>query len=422
MRKPTNRHRPIHRCLCNSCQQHPFSETAHEHQALNRLVAGLDERMRRLFAGFWANIFGSGGIERLAEITGMTAKTVRRGKKEFFHFSGKRTSRVRHPGGGRKRVEATSSRLVRELDDLLQDTTAGDPVTGMKWTHKSVRKVHLALRRRGIRVGRMSVARLLHQRRYSLRTNRKILAGTSDPDRDRQFRYLTRVRRWYITHGLPAVSVDAKKKEKIGNFKNPGTTWRRESREVLDHDFMRYAKGIGVPYGIYDLARNDGYIVVGVSHETSDFDVNCLRRWWIIVGRKRYPNARRLLIEADCGGGNSNRTHGWKVALQRFADEFNLTVSVTHYPSGASKWNPIEHRMFSLISANWAGEPLTSYQTMMNFIRATRSTNGFHCKACLDRHVYKTGEKVSESDWAAVRLKPRSILPRWNYTILPHGA
>jgi transposase len=255
----------------------------------------------------------------MAEITGMTTKTVRRGKKEFFHFSGNRTSRVRRPGGGRKRVEATSSRLVRELDELLMDTTAGDPVTGMKWTHKSVRKVQLALRRCGIRIGRMSVARLLHQRRYSLRTNRKTLAGTNDPDRDRQFRYLTRVRRWYISHGIPVVSIDAKKKEKIGNFKNPGTTWRRNSREVLDHDFMRYATGIGVPFGIYDLARNDGYIVVGVSQETSDFDVNCLRRWWIIVGRRRYPDARRLLIEADCGGGNSNKAHGFDQMTAQFS-------------------------------------------------------------------------------------------------------
>ena len=274
----------------------------------------------------------------------MTTKTVRRGEREFFHFSGRRTSRVRKPGGGRKPMETTSPRLKRELDDILPDATAGDPVTGMKWSHKSVRKVESALHRRGVRVGRMTVARLMAKRRYSLRTNRKNLAATHDPDRDRQFRYLTRVRRWYITHGFPAVSIDAKKTEKIGNFKNPGRTWRRESQEVLDHDFLRYAKGIGIPYGVFDLARGDGYVVVGISHETAAFDANCLRRWWIIVGRKRYPNATRLLIEADCGGGNSNRTHGWKVALQRFADEFNIVVNVTHYPSGASKWNPIEVR------------------------------------------------------------------------------
>lgn len=420
MRTSKNEGALFHQCACEACHSHPSGETAREHRAINRLTAGLDERMRRLFAGFWANIFGSGGVEALAGITGMSVKTVRRGRKELFHFGGKRTSRIRRAGGGRKHAETTSSRLNHELEDLLRDTTAGDPVTGMKWTHKSVRKVHLALRQRGIRVGRMTVARQLHKRRYSLRTNRKTLAGTSDPDRNQQFLYLTRIRRWYMTHGLPVVSIDAKKKEKIGNFKNPGATWRRECREVLDHDFMRDAKGIGIPFGIYDLAHNDGYVVVGISHETADFDVNCLRRWWTIVGRRRYPNAKRLLIEADCGGGNSNRTHGWKVALQRFADEFNVIVSVTHYPSGASKWNPIEHRMFSLISANWAGEPLTSYETMLNFIRATRSTTGFHCKACIDRHEYRTGKKITNDEWEAVRLKPRSILPRWNYSIVPH--
>jgi hypothetical protein len=310
--------------------------------------------------------------------------------------------------------------ILKELEQLLQDATAGDPMTGLKWTHKSTRKLCAALRRRGLRVGRETIARLLRQHDYSLRTNRKRLAGTHHPDRDRQFRYLTRIRRWYLTHGLPVISVDTKKKELVGNFKNPGRCWRKTSRDVLDHDFARYASGRGIPYGVYDVGRNAGYVVIGTSHETPAFAVAAIRRWWLAVGRAAYPDARRLLIEADCGGANGNRRLAWKTALQRFADEFGLIITVTHYPPGASKWNPIEHRMFSLISENWAGEPLVNYETMLKYIRRTRSATGFHCRACLDRTAYVKGEKVSREERAAIRLRPRPVLPQWNYTIWPH--
>jgi DDE family transposase len=308
------------------------------------------------------------------------------------------------------------------LDQLLQDSTAGDPMTALKWTHKSTRKLCAALRRQGIAVSRKIVARLLHQHAYSLRTNRKRLAGTHHPDRDRQFRSLTRIRRWYLTHGLAVISVDAKKKELVGNFKNPGRCWRKTDRDVLDHDFAKDASGRGVPYGIYDLGRNAGYVVIGTSHETAAFAVAAIRRWWLAVGRAAYPAARRLLIEADCGGANGNRRLAWKAGLQGLADEFGLIITVTHYPPGASKWNPIEHRMFSLISENWAGEPLVNYETMLKYIRRTRSATGFHCRARLDRTVYKKGVKVSREERSAIRLRPRSVLPQWNYTIWPHPA
>jgi hypothetical protein len=311
---------------------------------------------------------------------------------------------------------------VEELDQLLRDATAGDPMTSLKWTHKSTRKLRAGLRRRGVRIGRGTVARLLRQQEYSLRTNRKRLAGTEDPDRDRQFRYLTRIRRWYLTHGLPVISVDTKKKELVGDFKNPGRCWRKTDREVLDHDFAKDASGRGIPYGIYDLGRNAGYVVIGTTRETSAFAVAAIRRWWLSVGRAAYPAARRLLIEADCGGANGNRRVAWKAGLQGLADEFGLIITVTHYPPGASKWNPVEHRMFSLISENWAGEPLIDYETMLKFIRRTRSTTGFHCRACLDRREYEKGVKVSSEERAAIRLKPRPVLPRWNYTIWPHLA
>jgi hypothetical protein len=309
---------------------------------------------------------------------------------------------------------------VTALEGLLEDVTAGDPITGLKWTHRSLARLSRALRRRGIKLGETTIARLLRQRGYSLRTDRKCLAGAHDPRRDRQFRYLARMRRQYLARGWPVISVDAKKKEWVGDFKNPGRCWRRRPRDVLDHDFPSWAIGRAIPYGIYDVARNDGYVVVGTSHETPAFAAAAIRRWWKIVGRRRYPEAHRLLIQADGGGGNGCREWAWKVALQRLADEFGLIITVTHYPPGASKWNPTDHRMFSLISANWAGEPLVSYEAVLKFIRAARSQAGFRCRACLDTKTYPKGLKVKPEEQARVRLRPRRVLPQWNYTIWPH--
>ena len=309
--------------------------------------------------------------------------------------------------------------ILVALEDLLRDSVAGDPMSGMRWTHKSIRKLCAALRKRGLPIGHGTLARLLKEQRFSLRTNRKRLARTGDPDRDRQFRYLARVRRWYLTRGLPVISVDAKKKEVIGPFKNPGRCWRRSSREVLDHDFPSWALGRGIPYGIYDVGRNAGYVVVGIAHETAAFAVAAIRRWWLEVGRYHYAGTKRLLIQADGGGANDCRRWAWKVALQGLADECGLIITVMHYPPGGSKWNLIEHRMFSLISGNWAGEPLASYEVMLQFIRRTRSATGFHCKARLDTTPYATGRKVSNEERRAVRLKRRLVLPRWNYTIYP---
>lgn len=303
---------------------------------------------------------------------------------------------------------------------MLADSTAGDPVSGMKWTHRSLVKLQGALKRRGFKASPPTIARLMHDRHYSLRTCRKNKAGTRHKDRDRQFRYLVRMRKLYRTRGWPVISVDTKKKEWVGDFKNPGRCWRREDRGVLDHDFPSWAIGRAILYGIYDLACDDGFVVVGTSHETPSFAVAAIRRWWREVGRWRYAGASRLLIEADAGGANAATKWEWKVALQRLADEFGLIITVTHYPSGASKWNPIDHRMFSLISANWAGEPLVSYETILGYIRRTRSTTGFHCRAYLDQTDYPTGYKVTPEEKARVRLKPRRVLPRWNYTIWPH--
>jgi hypothetical protein len=304
---------------------------------------------------------------------------------------------------------------------LVADATAGDPISGMRWTHRSLRTLGQGLKRQGITLAPSTIARLLCQMRFSLRTCRKRKARTSDKNRDRQFRYLTRLRNLYLTLELPVISVDTKKKELVGDFKNPGRCWRRKNRDVLDHDYPSWAIGRAIPFGIYDLAFNDGFVVVGVSHETPSFAVAAIRRWWLDIGRRRYAGKRRLLIEADAGGANDWRKWEWKQALQRFADEFGLIITVTHYPPGASKWNPIDHRMFSLISANWAGVPLMDYETILGYIRPTCSSRGFHCRARLDTTDYPTAYKATPEAKEWIRLKPHSGLPRWNYTIWPHG-
>jgi hypothetical protein len=305
------------------------------------------------------------------------------------------------------------------LQELLQDATAGDPITGLKWTHHSLRKLCKALRRRGVKLSPHTLARLLRRLRFSLRTCRKQKAGIRNRDRARQFRYLLRLRNWYVARKWPVISVDTKKKELVGNFKNPGRSWRRRPHQVLDHDYPSWAEGRANPAGVYDLAHNDGYVVIGSSQETPTFEVAAIRRWWLDVGHKRYGDRCPLLIEVDSGGANDHRKWEWKLALQGLADECGLTITVTHFPPGASKWNPIDHRMFSLISANWAGEPLTSYETILKHIRTTRSDTGFHCRACLDRREYE-GQKISAEQKASIRLERRPVLPDWNYTIRPH--
>jgi hypothetical protein len=311
--------------------------------------------------------------------------------------------------------------LVDALQQVVQDATAGDPISGLRWMHKATRNVAAELRRRGFQVSHATIARLLRLLEYSLRTNRKRLAGTHDPNRDRQFRLLRRWRQRFLRNGWPVISVDTKKKELVGNFKNPGACWRQRPLDVLDHDFPSAAEGRAIPFGIYDEGRNRGFVVVGASHETAAFASEAVRTWWLREGYWRYPRAKRLLIEADCGGANGNRRWDWKVGLQQLADEFDLTISMCHYPPGASKWNPIEHRMFSLISKNWAGQPLLSYETIVKFIRTTRSTTGFQCQAVLDMDEYATKLKVSAEDKKRVRLKPHKILPQWNYTIRPRS-
>jgi hypothetical protein len=309
---------------------------------------------------------------------------------------------------------------LKALDELLEDATAGDPITGLKWTRKTTRKLTRKLRRKGYKVGRTTVARLVKVRGYILRSNRKRLSRKHDPRRDRQMLYIARWRRKFLKANWPVISVDTKKKELVGLFRNAGRTWRREPLDVLETDFPSDAEGKAVPYGIYDIGRDAGWVRIGISHETAEFAIAAIRQWWLKVGRGRYAGAVRLLIEADCGGANGNRCWLWKAGLQALADEFNLTITVTHLPPGASKWNPIEHRMFCRISANWAGQPLVDYETILKFIRTTKSESGFCCQACLDTATYETGVKITSEDKARINLRPHRVFPEWNYTIRPY--
>ena len=303
---------------------------------------------------------------------------------------------------------------------MLQDATAGDPVTGLKWTRKTSVKISRELKRRGYRVGADTVRRLLRGLGYRLRSNRKRLNKKHDPERDQQMRYLIRQRRAFQKAGFPVISVDAKQRELVGNFKNPGQTYRRKALDVLESDYPSQADGVALPYGIYDVARNEGFVVVGTSHQTPEFAVAAIRRWWVQVGRQRYRDQTQLLIEADCGGANGNRCWLWKFGLQHLADEFDLTITVTHLPTSASKWNPIEHKLFCHIDANWAGQPLIDYETVLKFIRTTRTDTGLRVRAYMDKTAYQTGLKITADQKMQIHLKPRRARPRWNYTIAPY--
>lgn len=303
---------------------------------------------------------------------------------------------------------------------MLEDATAGDPIRGTKWTRKTLRRLVAELRRKRFKVSHETVRRLLRGLGYSLRRNRKERSKRQDADRDRQMRYVARIRRAFLKAKKPVISVDCKKKELIGNFRNPGRNWRREARSVLATDFPSDADGKAIPYGIYDVARNRGFVGVGLTHETAQFAVNVIRQWWHTEGRAAYPQQTELLVQADGGGANGYRDWPWKWELQRLANETGLTIVVTHYPTSASKWNWIEHRLFNHISANWAGEPLVSYETVLKFIRTTTTDTGLRCTAYLDRRHYQTKVKVTPEQRSRIRLIRHRLLLKWNYTIRPH--
>ena len=310
---------------------------------------------------------------------------------------------------------------MKALEEILQDASAGDPISGLKWTRKTTRKLAEELKHKGFQVGHSTLPRLVRKLRYTLRSNQKRLSRKQDERRDEQMRHLTRIRKRFLKRKLPVLSVDCKKKELIGQFRNPGRTWRQQPLQVLETDFPSDAKGKAVPYGIYDVGYNEGYLVVGVSHETAEFAMTAIQRWWLEVGQARYPRCHQLLLQADSGGANASDSWLWKAALQTLADRFDISITVNHYPTGASKWNLIEHRMFCIISQNWAGQPLDSYETMLKFIRTSTTQTGFRCRAKFDRRKYQSKQKLSPEEKATLNLHSYRLFPEWNYTIKPHG-
>jgi hypothetical protein len=302
----------------------------------------------------------------------------------------------------------------------MKHETAGDPVTGLKWTRRTTEKIAEELRNLGIDVSAKTVGRLLKRMGFSLRVNHKKLPRGSGPDRDQQFAYIAQMRESFAKRGWPVVSIDTKKKELVGNFKNGGTAWTREAVLVNDHDFRSDALGIAIPYGIYDVQANHGFLFIGISHDTSRFAVDNLAKWWVYDGRRRYPNATKLLILADGGGSNGPRTRAWKHALQeRLCDTHGLTVTVCHYPTGTSKWNPIEHRLFSEISKNWAGRPLDSHETLIKYARTTTTSTALKVRAYLVRKDYLNGVKITDQEMAELRIRPHDTQPARNYTVSP---
>ena len=309
---------------------------------------------------------------------------------------------------------------MKALDKLLQDATAGDPITGLKWTRKTSRKLAKELKRQGFRVEHSTLPRLARLLGYTLRVNRKRLSRKKDERRDLQMQYIESQRKQFARRNQPEISVDGKKKEKIGQFRNPGRALRREPLDVLATDFLTDAIGKAVLYGVYDIPRNAGFMVVGVSHETAEFAIAVIRHWLLEVGCVCYEGFTHLLVQADSGGANACDSWLWKVGLQKLVDEFQIVITVTHYPPGASKWNLIEHRMFSIISQNWAGQPLVSYETVLKFIRTSKTETGFRCSAYFDRKHYQTKRKVAPEEKANLNLHPHELFPEWNYTIRPN--
>lgn len=390
-----------------------------------RVVAPeLDERRRRQWAAAEARELGYGGVSVVGRATGLARSTIHAGLRDLRASRAERAkaaSRVRGAGGGRRRLTRSDPELLGALLALIEPTTRGDPESPLRWTCKSTAQLADELTRQHHRVSPRTVATLLKEAGYSLQANRKTREGAAHPDRDAQFRYLARVIRQCHRDRQPAISVDTKKKELVGDFRNGGREWRPrgEPLSVRVHDFLDPALGKAIPYGVYDLANNEGWVSVGIDHDTAEFAANAIRLWWTRMGRHRFPRARRLLITADGGGSNGARSRLWKWALQRVADDFDLTLSICHLPPGTSKWNKIEHRLFSFISQNWRGKPLVSHQAIVNLIAATTTRTGLRVKAALDTRRYETAVQVPDEVFARLRITPHAFHGDWNYTIAP---
>ena len=388
------------------------------------LVGMMDERMRRQWAATEALAVGWGGVTAVSLATGLSRNTVDVGIREVRAREKQRnrvvvSHRIRRVGGGRKPIMESDPSISGVLDGLVEPLTRGDPESPLRWTCRSTRNLAEELQRRGHVVGERTVAMLLNQAGYSLQSNRKVREGTSHPDRNAQFEHINAQVVAFQQRGQPVISVDTKKKELVGNFKNGGREWSPQGapEEVLVHDFQDPGLGKAIPYGVYDLTHNQGWVSVGIDHDTARFAAETIRRWWQKMGHKRFPKARQLLITADGGGSNSSRCRLWKVALQTLADHLGLELSVCHFPPGTSKWNKIEHRLFCHITQNWRGKPLISHEVIVNLIANTSTHSGLRVQAELDTHRYEPGIKVTDAELSTVRIRMDDFHGDWNYSI-----
>jgi len=388
------------------------------------LAVEMDERTRRQWAAAEARDLGYGGVSAVARATGLSRTTVTRGLRELKLPAGKRAAearRIRRPGGGRRLATDKDPQLIEALEALIEPTTRGDPESPLRWTCKSTYRLAEELTKQDHPVGPRTVAKLLHESGYSLQANRKTREGNQHPDRNAQFEYINEQVQLLRRRRNPTISVDTKKKELIGDFANGGREWRPRGKpeEVRVHDFKDKELGKAIPYGVYDMVHDEGWVSVGIDHDTAEFAAQSIRRWWEAMGAGRFPRARHLLITADGGGSNSHRSRLWKVALQNLANEIDLKLTVCHFPPGTSKWNKIEHRLFSFITQNWRGKPLVSRQAVVELISNTTTRKGLVVRAALDTHAYETGVKVADAELAKVKLTRHDFHGDWNYTIKP---
>jgi hypothetical protein len=387
----------------------------------------LDERSRREWAASEAMAYGYGGIIAVSRVTGLVPSTIGKGIRELKERASSKEvdveaeRHIRRLGGGRKRLEDKEPTLLADLERLVEPATRGDPMSPLRWTSKSLRRLSQELVGMGHTISYVSVGNLLKRLGYSLQANRKTKEGCSHPDRDAQFEYINEKTKQQLAAGNPAISVDTKKKELVGNYKNNGREYRKKGdpEPVNVHDFPDKELGKASPYGVYDIGDNSAWVSVGITADTAEFSVEAIMKWWLSMGSQRYPNATELLITADCGGSNAYRTRLWKLELQLFADVLGIPITVCHLPPGTSKWNKIEHRLFSFISMNWRGKPLIDYQTIVNLIASTTTEKGLIVRCELDENTYLKGRKVTDEEMAEIDLQPHSFHGEWNYTIRP---
>lgn len=383
-------------------------------------LSGLNELDSRHYVALWAMELGWGGISEVSRLTGKAMDTIRKGICEIKAETPlKEGERIRRIGGGRKKIVQKDPGIKREIESILEENTAGDPMSMLKWTNKSTYAIAAELSVRAMKISPDTVGRIIRDSDYTLQSNSKSKEDGNSENRDSQFRYINLMAKEFAKNGDPIISVDAKKKELVGNFKNHGRRWIKKGKAdiVNVYDFSYLAKGKAAPYGIYDLETNSGFVNVGISHDTAEFAVESIRQWWKRIGHENYPDTKELLITADCGGSNSSRSRLWKYQLQEFSNESCLKITVCHYPPGTSKWNKIEHKMFSFISMNWRGKPLVNYKTIVNLIQGTTTRKGLKISARVDRKVYEIGRKIPENEFRKINITNHKTNPQWNYTI-----